>query len=516
MSARPGLACVALLGLACSPPAQPRTLVVAVPSGPLSLQPNTINEEFTLSVQSNAFETLVDFDDDLTLRPGLAQSWVTLDDFTWVFRLRPGLRLHDGRWLEAADVARSLEHARSDPDSRRRLQLEPLESVRALDAHTLELRTKRAFDMLPSRLGNVFVWSPGADGQPVGTGPYRVREWSATGPTRLTAFEHYHGGAPPIREVEFRVIADPTAQARELLAGRVHLVLDVSRDDIERLRASPDLHVLTRAGLRFLFLGLDVARARSPYVTTRVVLDGRADVAAASGGGINPLRDVRVRRALALAVDRDGLVRDALGGLAEVVDQIAAPIEGGAGRREEAHDPAAARRLLAEAGYEQGFRVGLHFMPTKYRAMERVVAALTRDLDAVGVELVPLPCTPADMLARVERRDLSFYLLGWISDIGDAVMSYEYLLHTPQGGFGVTNGGGYSNARLDALVSEASGRLTPRQRRERLAEAARLVRDDVPLLPLYRQLDVYAVAAALDFTPRLDRRVRAASLRFVR
>ncbi len=514
MSVRAGLlACVAC-ALACGAPRAPRALVVAVTSGPLSLQPNTINEEFTLSVQSNVFETLVDFDDDLMLRPGLARSWVTLDDFTWVFRLRPGLRLHDGRLLQAADVAQSLEHARADPDSRRRLQLEPLQSVRVLDAGTLELRTRRALDMLPTRLGNVFIWSRGTRGEPVGTGPYRVREWSPTGPTRLTAFEGYHGGVPPIREVEFRVIPDPGEQARELRAGRVQLMLDVSREDVERLRADARVRLVTRAGLRILFLGLDVARARSPYVSTRAA--AQPEAADFGDGDVNPLRDVRVRRALALAVDRERLAREALGGLAEPVDQIAAPIEqGGVRRASLLHDPQAARRLLHAAGYARGFRLGLDFMPNKYRAMEHVVAELSRDLAGVGVEVVPTPRSPVDMLRRVEQRDLSFYLLGWISDIGDAVMSYEYLLHTPRDGFGVTNGGGYSNPRLDALVLAASGRLTPRQRRERLAEAARLVAEDVPVLPLYRQLDVYALDPTLEFSPRLDRRVRAAALRFV-
>jgi peptide/nickel transport system substrate-binding protein len=501
-----------LLALGCERAPRPREIVVAVPSGPLSLTPNTVNEELTLSVQSNIYETLVDLDPELGLRPGLAESWVTYDELTWIFRLRDGVRLHDGRRLGAAQVAESLDHARLDPASRRRLQLDPVSQVFARDARTLVVRTRRPFDMLPSRLANVFVWAAGADGAPVGTGPYRVTGWVPGGSVRLAAFEQHRHSPLPIATAEFRVL-DAARQARELAAGRIHLLVDVRDEDQALLRARPDVKVLTRAGLRIVFLAFDCAREITPYVAL-------SDQAAPHdawprGGARNPFRDVRVRRAVALAVDRQALVSEALGGQAEVVDQIAAPLEWGGARAAPgpAPDRDEARRLLAAAGFSRGFRVGVDFMPRKYRAMERVVARLQADLRTVGVTLVPRPSEPAVMLRRVEGRDVSAYVLGWISDLGDAVLSYEYLLHTPRDGFGVTNGGGYADARLDALVLSAGGRLTPRQRRERLAEAARLVREQVPLLPLYRQVDVYAAAAWLEFTPRLDRRVRLAALR---
>ncbi len=497
-------AVLALAGLfaaaGCRSQAPPREVVVAVSSGALTLEPNAVNEEITLSLLSNVYETLVELDPDLGVRPGLARSWATVDDLTWVFRLREGVRLHDGRALHAADVARSLEHAWRDPSSRRRLQLEPLLSVQARDRRTLVVRTRRPFDALASRLGNVLIAVPAADGTPVGSGPYRVQAWTPGGDAHLRAFEGYDGPAPWVRDVRLRVIPEPSAQVSELVAGRVHLLLDVAQADLARLRAEPRVRVSTRAGLRIVFLGMDTAREVSPYVEAPR----------------NPFRDARVRRALGLALDAEALVRGPLGGLGEVVDQIAAPLEWRRGRIERgaaARDPEQARHLLAAAGYPSGFQVSLHYMPRKYRGTDEVVAQLARDLEAVGVRLVPQPVSTAEMLARVERRDVSLYLLGWIGD-ADPILAYQYLLHTPVDGFGVLNGGAYSNPVLDALVLEAAGRLTPSQRRERLAEAARLVREDAPLLPLYRELDAYAFAADLEFAPRLDRHVRAATLRW--
>jgi ABC-type transport system substrate-binding protein len=136
---------------ACHPlrRASTRTLVVIVPSAPLGLVPNTINEDFTLSVLGNVYESLVDLDPTLQLRPGLAESWYTSDETTWVFRLRKGVLLHDGHALRASDVVASLNHARNDPDSRRRVQLAAVQDVSAKDASTIVIRTAMAFNALP-------------------------------------------------------------------------------------------------------------------------------------------------------------------------------------------------------------------------------------------------------------------------------------------------------------------------------------------------------------------------------
>jgi peptide/nickel transport system substrate-binding protein len=229
----------------------------------------------------------------------------------------------------------------------------------------------------------------------------------------------------------------------------------------------------------------------------------------------NPFRDVRVRRAVALAIDRDALVRGPLAGQAEVVDQIVSPQVFGHhdGLPLLAHDPAEARRLLAEAGYADGFEVDLDLTATAGRphpALEPVM----RDLGAVGIRVRPRASQLASLLDRVERRDTALYLMGWISTSGDAGSSAEYLLHTPGGAYGIDNGGGYSSPDVDRLLGEAARCLDSGERRLLLRRAFERVHEDVPVVPLYRATDIYAVAERLVFVPRLDREIRGAELRW--
>jgi peptide/nickel transport system substrate-binding protein len=475
-----------------------RHLVIAAPAGPQTLQPNARNEEFTLSAQSNVYETLVDLDSGLSLRPGLAESWHTPDDVTWVFRLRPTVRLHDGRILDARMVAASLEHARSDPGSRRKVQLAALVRIEARDERTLAITTRAPFDPLPARLSNVSIWAPGADGKPVGTGPYRVTRFEPDGDVAFEAFAGHWAGPPRIASAEFRVLPSPADRVAALRAGTVQLVVDAPAEELSGLSAA-GFRTVAENGLRVILLVMDSAHER------------RAD------GTPNPFRDPRVRRALALAIDRSALTSGPLGGYAELVDQIASPQELGGEHEDVARwplDPAASRRLLAEAGYPDGFDVDLHFLPAKYRAMDAVAAALSADLGRIGVRVRKVPLPPPVFFDRVEARDLGFYVLGWISDTGDGRVSYEYLLHSPTGPFGLTNGGGYANPAVDALIERSSSRLEVQERREILARLAQLVHEDVPLVPLYRQADLYALRRDLTFRPRLDRRVRLVELAF--
>jgi peptide/nickel transport system substrate-binding protein len=500
------LALVAVLfcGVACResrPPVPVRDrLVVAHATAPVSLAPNVANEELTLSILSNVYEGLVDFDAKLAPVPGLAESWHTEDDLTWVFRLRPGVRFHDGTPLRAEDAARSIEWARSDPSSRRRPELAEISSVEVIDERTLVLRTSVPFAALGHRLASVSITKPtsGPGGAHHGTGPYRITQAGASS-TVLEAFDQYVHGPAAIRHVEFRVVPKLEERVAQLRRGDVDFVIDVPAESLPTLQAEPHLKVVTQQGLRVIYLGFDTARDRSPDVSLP-----------------NPFRDVRVRRAVALALDRGEIVSSALAGQAELVDQIVAPPVFGYSRSltPRPHDVDGARRLLAEAGHRAGFAVTLDYMPGKYRAMPAVVAAISRDLRQVGIEVRPRGCEPGPFLERVESRQTALWLMGWMSTGGEASITYGYLLHTPVGGQGVDNGGGYSNADLDRLLESARGVLSPERRAQILAEAAALVHEDVPVVPLYRQVDLYAVARKLSFEPRVDRRTQAYRMRW--
>lgn len=480
----------------------PSRLVVAYPSGPITLLPHaSTNEEFTTSIFGNVFETLVGLDENLGLRPGLAESWHNPDDLTWVFRLRRGARLHDGRLLEGRHVVESLERARSDPESTCQAELTAVAGIEAPDPDTVVIKTRFPFAPLPNRLTNVPIWAKAlSGGPPVGTGPYRIHTWTIHGDTVLEAFDQHHGGAPSLRIVEFKVVPDTLERLRLLREGKVNLIVDVPPEQIAALQAEPTLRTVARQGLRVMFLAMDCARSKSSYLSIPE----------------NPFRDARVRRAVALAIDRGALVKGPLGGHATVVDQVIAPEVFGyhASLPERPFDPAEARRLLREAGHGNGFDVDLDFMPGKYQAIEAIVAHVAANLAELRIRIRPRPYPPSVFLDRIERRDTAFYILGWISNSGDAELTYEYLLHTPGGGFGLENGGGYSSPPVDRFLELAAGRLRPEERRPFLRQVAETILTDAPVIPLYRQTDLYALSKDVEFTPRLDRRIRAARIRW--
>ena len=474
-------------------------LVVALPAGMGSVLPNTTTQVASLSVLANVYETLVDLDARLGVRPGLAESWYTPDDVTWVFRLREGVRLHDGQLLQSEDVVRSLEHARRDPASRRRGQLTEIASIEATDPRTVEVRTVRPLDTLATRLSNVFVWAAAARPElsPAGTGPYRIGSWRSDGGVVLEAFEEYHRGRARIAEVVFEVVPQPNERLQRLREGSAQLAADVV-PPASRGGAAP--RIISRAdGLRVSFLTFDVARERTPHASA----------------ARNPFRDVRVRQAIALATDRAALVSGVLAGRAALADQITTAQELGAYQASvptRPFDRSGARRLLQAAGYASGFEIVLDAADdVDSRAVAGAIAA---DLRKVGVSLRARHQSEAELARRVEARDTTLCLRSWTSETGDGRGSYESLLHTRGKGLGLANAGGYSNPALDRMVRDAAAPLGTDERRMLLARLAAKVAIDVPLVPLYSMADVYAVVSRLWFEPRLDGQIRAAELRW--
>jgi peptide/nickel transport system substrate-binding protein len=496
---------VALLALSCKPapdpapqrPRQPAPIVIALPAAPLSLDASAGMEEFSRTVLGNVYETLVDRDAELRLRPTIAESWQTVDDRTWVFRIRDRVRLHDGRILTAGLVRECFERLRL---KRLDAGLSLIASLEAPDDHTLRVVTREPVPQLPSRLWSLLHWpdSRRPEGAAVGTGPYRIVSSVPGGDTLLEAFPGYWQGAPAVPALSFRVVGDAPARARGIRQGEIQVVVDPTADELPALAQEPGVRVVAERGLRVIFLGMDCATVRSPH----------------TDAPRNPFRDRRVREAVALAVDREAVVKGPLRGYADVVDQIVAPevIGSAVGLPRRAHDPARARALLSEAGFAKGFAVDLDFTPHKYRAMDLVAAYLAESLRDVGIVVRLRRQEPQAFFDRVDRRDSAFYLYGWMTT-QDASISYEELLHTPRPGRASENAGGYSDAELDALIERVNAAPASKEARGVFAQLARKVLAEVPVVPLYRQRDLYVVGPGVTFQPRLDRGIQGRELR---
>ncbi|MET0554413.1 MAG: ABC transporter substrate-binding protein [Vicinamibacteria bacterium] len=460
-----------------------RAVVVTIPAGLQSLYPHTQHEEYALSVLANVYDSLVEQESDLRLVPGLAQSWETPDDNTWVFRLREGVTLHDGRVLDAPLVAAALKRAQHDPDSRTAVDGHVVRTIDAADARTLVVKTARP--VASPVFATSFLWID-CRGEPCGTGAYRVESWARGGDVSLVAFDRHWRGRPAVGRLRFQVLPEAADRVTALREGRAHLAMDPPAAALPELQAAPDLTTASRPGLRVIFLGLRVQ---------------------ARDGENEPLADLRVRRALSLAIDRSALVKGALGGEAEVANQLVSPEVFGYAQSLDplAHDPRAARALLAEAG-AAGTRLELHYAAQKYRAIAAVADGVARDLAAVGLTVEPRAWDPAEFGARHARGEFRLWLRGWMT-VRHAGLSYDYLLRTRAGVMGGENVGGYSDPMVDDALERAEGLQNDRARLQLFSYAAYRAYDALPYIPLYRQNDLYAASRAIVFRPRLDRRV---------
>ena len=494
------LVCLGLAGVSAScAPGRPAddTVVIVQAGGPESLEPWQNMEGASARVLGNVFESLVELDANLKLQPALAASWYTPDPTTWVFRLRDGARWHDGSEVKPRDVVASLERARSDPRSRRRPELAQVTSIREGGPREVILTTHSPFGAFLGQLAQVDVSRPPSTpgGFPLGTGPYRLASFKPDMETRLAPMDPERG-LPALR---FVVVREPVTRLEMLRDGSAQISPDLAAREAVAAEESGRITVLRRRGLLITFLAIDTAREVTPYASPRR----------------NPLRDLRVRRALASAVNRDELVAAAVDGQGAPLNQLVVPEA--FGYASEAPPPltdvSLARRLMAEAGFGSGFDLTLDFEGREGEdVMGRIASTLAAQFALINVRLQLRGQTIRQLIARIESRDTSLCLLPWVGTSGDFGSTAEFLLHTPADGRGTSNSGGYSSAEADHLIDEAAATLDPAVRLAVLKRLESRIRADVPVIPLLRQMDVYGVAEGIKFEPRLDREIRGATL----
>lgn len=470
----------------CAPETARRTrIVVAVPTVPQSPYPHLELEEYSTTILANVYDGLVRQEGDLSVSPSLASSWENPDDTTWIFRLRDGVLLHDGRTLEAAHVVdsylRTQNDARSEYGPGRRIK-----SIRALDPKTVRVETLEPVHAATTFAIGVAIESEDPRGPPVGTGAYRLASLREDRSAVLHAFPDHWEGSTEVDVLEFRASLDPRERLTWLREGEADLVPAISIQDAISLDAQPSIRVESSAGLRVVFLGMRCQPNRTPDEAE------------------NPFTDSRVRTAVAHAIDRQALLQIGPFSSGEVVDQILAPEVWGyiPEVSEIRHDPDLSRRLLAEAGFSGDLEVVLDYPKGKYIDIERVAEMVAADLTAVGIPTRTNPTT-VEQITRGEPAPT--WLLGWMTT-GGGLHSYELLFHSPNSGLGTFNLTGFHSEELDTFMDRARA-LPPEKRLPLVSQIAKEIRSAMPIVPLYRELDQYGLNADLIFKPRLDRRL---------
>jgi peptide/nickel transport system substrate-binding protein len=314
--------------------------------------------------------------------------------------------------------------------------------------------------------------------------------WQA-GRIELERWDGYRGTLPSIQKGTFRWIPDDRERIRLLRNRKVDLVSDVPVELISEIRADSNLELLQIPSLRVLFTAFDMKNAKTPYVDAPV----------------NPFLDRRVRLAVSRAVDRGRLVHEIFQGVNEAATQLVAPAVFGydAAAEVPTYNLDAARQLMKEAGYPNGFSVVLDTPEQAYPGDVEIADFIARALKEIGIRVTVNAMPKQKLFEKLARRDTSFYMLSWNCLSADSQEVFSYLLHTPGGGYGSDNSGSYSNSDVDRLAEQAAQTMDSSKRLELLKSALAEVTNDIPWVPIYIQTHVFGVNKRLQWQPREDK-----------
>jgi len=342
----------------------------------------------------------------------------------------------------------------------------------------------------------------------IGTGPFRMVSHRNGDRIEFERNDTYWGTRPHWQRVNYRMITNDAARTAALLAGDVDVIDQVPTSDLAKLRTDPRVALSEVTGLRLIFLGFDHSRAEaSPFVTDN---EGRPIAQ-------NPLKDPRVRRALSLAIDRHAITERVMEGAAIPSGQFLP--EGAFGFVPGLAAPRAdmdqARRLLAEAGYPQGFRITLHGPNDRYPNDSRIIQAIGQMWTRAGVRTAVEALPWTTFIGRASRAEFSTFLVGWGTSSGEASNPLRNLVATPdrEKGYGASNRGRYSNPAMDRVLDEAMRELDDAKREALLQRATSMAFEDVGIAPLHIQRNIWAARRGFAYDARADELTRAQDVR---
>ncbi len=468
------------IGCLGRPTSNPNIIVVSVTSGPNNLDPRVGTDDTSQRIHQLIFDELMELDDHLRVKPRLAERLDHPDPLTYVTTLRRGVRFHDGHELTSADVVYTFR-CLLDPAfiSSRKSAFKSLASVDARDRYTVVFTLREPFPSFPSSL--VLSVVPDAAGpslrdHPVGTGPYMFVRYAVDDRLELDAFRGYYGGRPRNDGLVVRVIPDEVMRGLELQKGTIDLVVnDIGPDVVHQLQRNDRLSVTTSPGTDYQYVGLNL---RDPV-----------------------LSDLRVRQALAYAIDRDAIVTYLRRGLASPAVGLLPPASWAFSPdvRTFGYDPARARALLDEAGYRDPdgdgplprFRLTLKTSNIEFNRLQSAV--IQENLRQVGVALDIRMYEFATLYADVVNGTFQTFVLQWV---GGALVDPDILrlvFHSSQAPPVGFNRGFFRDARVDTLLEEASRTEDDRRRRDLFVAVQQRLAEQVPYISLWNKTN-YAVA----------------------
>ena len=505
-------------------PANVRDISIGLQAAITSMDPHYHNVGPNNSTLRHVFESLINTDESQKLVPALATAWKTIDDTTWEFKLRKNVRWHDGSPFTADDVVFTLKRVPNVPNSPSSFATftKPITDVRAVDAHTLIFKTATPHVLLPSDLSAVRIVSKlhgekattedyNSGKAAIGTGPYKFVEYIPNQRLVVKANYGYWGSEEPWDKVTFKMLTNPAARVAALLSGDVEMIETVPTADIAKLEKNPKFALSNKVSNRVIYVHLNQHQDKAP-----------AFLFDKSGKPLekNPFKDVRVRRALSMAINRDALVSRVMEGKGVSASQLVDVSFYGSSKKLKPmkYDPEGAKKLLAEAGYANGFAMTIHGPNNRYINDVAIAQTLAQFYSRIGID-VKVDTMPSSVyFTRASKPEFSYMVLGWAAESGEQGSSLRSLLATydPANGMGVTNRGRYTNAVFDKALGEALVTMDNKKREGMIQRAAEIAMDDVALIPLHYEVSTWATTKALKYTPRTDQYTLAMDLKPVK
>lgn len=507
------LVTVSALALMMATAASAETFRWAGTTDPQTMDPHAVNSAPVLGFLNNVYEGLVRRGKDMAIEPALATSWEPIGDGEgWRFNLRQGVTFHDGSTFDAEDVVFSYERA-SDEGSDTRSWFAPVADVKMVDAYTVDVMTKAPNPIFPDSIANWMIMDKGwaeansaarpdkeagnyATLNANGTGAFKLSTRQPGLTTTLVPFDGWWDEAEHnITEATFTPIDNPATAVAALLSGDVDMINPVPIQDAARVDQRDGVKVIRGIEARVIMLGFGHEADLLKY--------------GENAGEKNPFQDVRVREAVAKAVNVDAIRQTIMRGSAEAASQLVSPAMRGysdANAARTAYDPEGAKALLAEAGYADGFSFGLKCPNNRYLNDEAVCQAVTGMLAQVGItaQLDAMPVSNYWPELRADNYDM--YLLGWSPGTFDHEHPVRFLVTTPNSEkkLGSWNFGAFSNARVDELLPMIQSEIDDTKRQAMIDETVAIYQGEHAYVPLYVQPLVWGTQDNIELTQRPD------------
>lgn len=512
-----------------------QSLTIGLASEPTAADPHyhkvTTNDAFSAHI----FESLINRNAQMELVPGLAESWRAVDDNTWELKLRQGVKFSNGEPFTSKDVLFTLCRVLNNETNVSRSYMEPAQSfsdVQTPDDYTVIIKSERPIPTMPNELarslpiiwsgiakfdklrfapkegcGVTSPWPTVADFNTgklsIGTGPYKLKSYVKGTGIEMERNEGYWGTKPHWKTVKMVPVPNAGPRLTGLMSGDYDIIESPAARDLPRIKDNSKLDFVATPSTRLIFFQPDAGRAQSPF--------------AKAADGKNPLQDLRVRQAINMAIDRKAIVQRLMDGMATVANQyMPSGMFGSLDKPTEIKfDPEAAKKLLAEAGYPQGFELTLTTTNDRYINDGQIAQAVAQYLTRIGIKTTVDAQAAAIYFPKRAKREFSFAMGGWPSENGEASGLFQYWVATTDKdkGLGTSNYGGFSLPAFDQVFVPAMSQMDANARKAAYQQATQIALANVPLIPLHFESSIWAFKKGLSYEGRRDQYTLAMSVK---